>query len=123
VKIVKRIDFVKLPPETLYCEYEPCVFGELLIKGETLSTGNDWFYQDIVSSLDAGDSNEWSDMLFRSAETGASIPMDFDCESRDGCFDADDRLYAVWEPQDVQYFVNRLQRCLAAQNKENDNAS
>jgi hypothetical protein len=112
VKIVKRIDFVKLPPETVYCEYEPHIFGELLIKGDTLSTSNDWFYQDIVSSFDVNDSGERSARLYQSAETGESVPMDFDCQSRDGCFDPDDRLYAVWEPQDVQHLVNRLQRCL-----------
>jgi hypothetical protein len=114
MKIVKRIEFMKLPPETVYCEYEPCAFGELLIKGDTLSTGNDWFYQDIVSSFDAQDCGEWSAMLFRSAETGESVPMDFDCQSRDGRFDPDDRLYAVWEPQDVQHLINRLKRCVGA---------
>jgi hypothetical protein len=112
MKIVKRVDFVKFPPNTLYSEYEPCVFGELLIKGDTLESFNDWFYQDIVSSIDSQDIGEFFNNLQDSEYNGTSIGMDFDCQSRDGCFDKDDRLYAVWEPQDVQHLVNRLQRCL-----------
>lgn len=113
MKIVKRIDFVKLPANTLFSEYTPCYFGPLLIKGDTLPNGNDWFEQQIADAIAAHDSGEWTDKLFRATETGESIGMDFDCEGRDGSFDPDDRLYAVWEPQDVQHLVNRLQRCLA----------
>lgn len=112
MKIMKRIDFLKLPPETLYAPYEHCVFGEPLIKGDTLENGNDWFYQQILGALDAHDSGQWSDMLFRAAETGESLPMDFDCQGRDGSFEPDDRLFAVYEPQDVRHLINRLRRCL-----------
>lgn len=112
MKIIKRIDFVKLPPNTLFSEYAPCYFGPLLIKGETLPGNNDWYEQQIADAVSAHDSGEWADKLFQSQETGESIEMDFDCEGRDGSFDPDDRLYAVWEQQDVRYLVNRLQRCL-----------
>lgn len=112
MKIVKRIDFVKLPPNTLFSEYTPCYFGPLLIKGDTLPNGNDWYEQQIADAIEAHDGGEWTDKLFRATETGESIGMDFDCEGRDGSFDPDDKLYAVWEPQDVQHLVNRLQRCL-----------
>jgi hypothetical protein len=111
VKIVKRIDFLKLPAETLYAPYAPCYFGELMIKGDTLNS-NDWCYQQILGAIDAEDSGEWADMLFRAAETGESLPMDFDCEGRDGSFESDDRLFAVYEPKDVEYLINRLKRCL-----------
>lgn len=114
MKIVKRIDFVKLPSNTLFSEYAPCYFGPLLIKGDTLPSGNDWYEQQIADAVAAHDSGEWADKLFDAAENGTSIGMDFDMEGRDGCFDPDDRLYAVWEPQDVQHLVNRLQRCLAS---------
>ena len=110
MKIVKRIDFVKLPPETLFSEYEPCWFGPLMIKGDTLN-GNDWCEQAIADAIESkGD--DYADILLRAEKTGESIGMDFDCQGRDGCFDEDTRLYAVWEPQDVQHLFNRLKRCL-----------
>jgi hypothetical protein len=114
VRIVKRPEFLTLPAETLYAPYKHCYFGDLHIKGDTLN-GNDWCYQDIAGAIDAHDSGEWADMLFRSAETGESLPMDFDCEGRDGSFEPDDTMYAVYEPQDVQYLINRLRRCLTAE--------
>lgn len=112
LRIVKRIDFVKLPAETLFSEYAPCFFGPLMIKGDTLEGNNDWCEQQIADAISAHDSGEWADKLFRAQETGESIGMDFDCQGRNGFFDPDDRLYAVWERQDVQHLVNRLQRCL-----------
>lgn len=115
MRIVKRIDFVKLPPNTLFSEYEPCYFGPLMIKGESLPNGNDWYEQQIADAISAHDSGEWADNLFRAQETGEAIGMDFDCEGRDGLFDPDDRLYAVWDPLDVQHLVNRLKRCLTVQ--------
>ena len=114
MKIIKRSEFVKLPPETVFSEYAPCYFGPLMIKGETLPGLNDWCEQPIADALAAHDSGEWSEKLFRAQETGESIGMDFDCQGRDGTFDSMDRLYAVWEPIDVQHLVNRLQRCLTS---------
>ncbi|HXN95998.1 MAG TPA: hypothetical protein VN879_15950 [Candidatus Acidoferrales bacterium] len=116
MKIVKRIDFVKLPPNTVFSEYTPCYFGPLLIKGETMPNGNDWYEQQIADAVAAHSSEEWSNILFRATETGESFGMDFDCEGRDGSFDPDDKLYAVWEPQDVQHLINRLKRCVGATN-------
>jgi hypothetical protein len=115
MKIVRRIDFLKLPSETVYSEYVPCVFGELLIKGETLNVvpEGDWWLQRIADSIVSKDCGEWADKQFRSQETGESMEMDFDIEQRDGSFDPDDRLYAIWELQDVQHLINRLKRCVS----------
>lgn len=35
MRIVRAKEFLKLPENTLYSTYEPCVFGELKIKGHT----------------------------------------------------------------------------------------
>lgn len=113
MKIIKRIDFVKLPPNTVFSEYQPCYFGPLMIKGETLN-GNDWYEQQIADAVAGNSSEEWANTLLRAQETGESFGMDFDMEGRDGSFDPDDRLYAVWEPQDVQHLINRLKRCVGA---------
>lgn len=119
MKIMKRIDFLKLPANTLFAPYAPCYFEGLMIKGETLN-GNDWCEQEIAGAIDAHDSGEWADMLFRAAETGESLPMDFDCEGRDGSFEPDDRLFAVYEPKDVEYLINRLKRCLTPSDASGD---
>ncbi len=115
MKIVTRSQLMAMPAQTLYSTYAPCWFGELLIKGDTIvheGRNIDWFEQDIAGALDCHDSGEFSDMLDDAQKNGTSLPMDFDCEGRDGLFD-DSQLYAVWEPQDVAALVTRLQLCLS----------
>jgi hypothetical protein len=112
MKIVKRPEFLKLPAGTVYAKYKHCCFDELQIKGDTLPTGNDWFYQDIVSAIDSYDSGQFADLLFASAETGSSVPMDFNVQARDGCFEPDEQMFSVWERADVEALIARLQAAL-----------
>lgn len=109
MKIVKLDQFLKLPPGTLFAKYVPCVFEELTIKGETLPATKDFCYQDIIS-VDAGTCGDSADMLFL-AEEGASINLDLNCQGRDGCFEPD-QLFAVYERQDVEQLIGRLQQAL-----------
>jgi len=111
MKIVNRPTFLKSPAGTLYSKWEPCIFGELLIKGDTLPNGNDWFYQSIADAFEHL-GHDFSDKLFVAAETGESLRMDFACEGRDGCFESDEQMFAVWEPADVQGLIERLQVAL-----------
>lgn len=115
MKIVNRAQFLAMPPGTVFAKFQPDVFEELEIKHDTLGS-NDYCYQQIVGALDAGNCGEWSRLLDDSRETGSSIPMDFDCLSRDGCFD-DDQLFAVYEPADVEQLIDRLQQALADQRR------
>ena len=109
MKIIKRIDFLKLPENTVFSEYEPHWFGPLMIKGET--RGNDWFEQDIADAIAIAAGDEYCDILTRAKDAGESVGMNFDVENRNGLYDENDRLYAVWEEQDVRHLINRLQRC------------
>lgn len=111
MKIVNRETFLAMPAGTVFAKYAPFLFEALEIKAQTLN-GQDYCYQQIVCSLDAGNAGEWGDMLEDSRETGESLPMDFDCLSRDGCFD-DDQLFAVFEHSDVAALIARLQEALA----------
>lgn len=114
MKIVTREQFMKYPAETLYSTYEPCYFGPLLIKGDTIEHDGkniDWFYQQIADAVDAENSGALYDTLVGAEKLGFSVALDFDCQGRDGLFD-DKQLYAVWEPQDVIALVSRLQACL-----------
>lgn len=115
MKIVDRTTFLAMPIGTVYSEYEPCVFGPFLIKGETLFRDDgspcDWFCQQIHDSLDSASSPMFTDMLDRALETGDSISMNFNIEGRDGCY-VEDQLFAVWEQQDVAALIERLQEAM-----------
>lgn len=110
MRIVKRSEFLPMPPGTLYSKYEPHFFGPLCIKGDTL--GNDFLVQDIHDAVDAYSSDEMYDRLDAAREEGASVSMDFYAEGRDGCLDSN-QLFAVWEAADVRALVARLQEAIA----------
>ena len=50
--------------------------------------------------------------MFGAQETGDDVKMDFEYEGRDGMFDGDDQLFAVWSENDVQALINRLEETL-----------
>jgi hypothetical protein len=106
MKIINRKQFLALPEGVLYAKFNPCIFGDIAIKEESLS--NDWYYQDLLE-LDVNDSGEWADTLFEGMEKGTSITMDFDCVSRDGLFD-EEQLFAVFEKEDVISLIERLKK-------------
>jgi hypothetical protein len=125
VKIVDRATFLALPKGTLYSDYRPCVFGELLIKDESWAEGfperpGDFLYQDIVGSIAVPDGVEHAGFMIdacdRSLATGSSIPMDFDSLSRDGMFERE-ALFAVWERDDVISLILRLAQALTDQGR------
>lgn len=111
MRIVNLEQFIAMPPGTVFAKYRPCVFEDLCIKGDSIAETRDFFYQQIVDSLDCSGSDEWSKMLFESEETGKSLPMDFSTEGRDGCFDPA-QLFAVWERADVEALIARLKATL-----------
>jgi hypothetical protein len=107
MRIVNREAFLALPAETLFSKYEPCVFEDFCIKGDTL--GNDFLYQSITDAINCESSEAFNDALERAEVKKESLSLDFDCQGRDGCFDAD-QLFAVWEKADVEALIGRLQR-------------
>jgi hypothetical protein len=109
MKIVDRKTFLALPANTVFSKYEPCIFGDLCIKGDSFGE-IDFFYQPISDAIDCHDSGEFHDKLTAAQERGESVSVDLDCQSRDGLFDAD-QLFAVWEPADVATLITRLARC------------
>lgn len=107
MRIVHRKTFMEMPEGTVFAKFEPCVFDELCIKGESFPDNIDFFYQPLVNSF-AADNED-----FHAAyESGASAAIDLDIQSRDGCFDYD-QLFAVWERTDVEALIARLQETLA----------
>lgn len=107
MKIVDLEQFIAFAAGTLFAKYRPCAFEDLCIKGESIPETKDFFYQPIVDAVAAPDSGMWGNLLFESQETGKSLVMDFNCESRDGCFEPA-QLFAVWERADVEALIARL---------------
>lgn len=109
MKIVNRETFLAMPEGTLFSKYHPCVFEDLCIKGETWDS--DFQVQQVVDAIECTGSGDFSNRLHRSEILGESLPMDFNCMGRDGCFD-DDQLFAVWERADVEALIVRLTQTL-----------
>jgi len=111
MRIVDRKTFLAMPPETLFSKYEPCVFGPLCIKGTSYT--DDFLYQDLADAVEFRDSGQMLDDLEAARTEGKSLRMDFDCQGRDGLFDAE-QLFAIWEQADVAALISRLTRCIHA---------
>ena len=113
MKIVNRKDFMEFPRGTLFCEYDPEIFGELLIKGDTIvhdGVNADWQYQEIQNSI-KGCCSKRSDILDEAEVKGTSFELDLHALSRDGCYD-DDQMYCIWEEKDVEGLIQRLNETL-----------
>jgi len=112
MKIVDRKTFLAMPEGILFSKYKPCVFEALEIKGDTWSHCDDFLVQEIVDAIDCTGSDDFGDKC-QLMEEGISAALDFDCMSRDGCFDAA-QLFAVWEGDDISALIERLQYCVGA---------
>ena len=111
MKIVNRETFLKMPPNTVYTEYEQCTFGELMIKGETWEY-NDFLEQRVLEvESDSGDFGELVDILEAAEKEGKSFNLDLQCEGRNGLFD-DNQLFAIFEKQDVEMLIEQLKECV-----------
>lgn len=106
MRVVDRKAFLNMPAGTLFAKYDPCVFQELRIKVGNCGA-DDFFYSNIVDAIDSYESGQFGALLEESRETGASVAMDFDAISRDGCFD-DDQLFGIFEPEDLLKLIAKL---------------
>lgn len=111
MRIIKQSQFVKLPAGVFYMHYEPCVFGELRIKGDTCGP-NDWCYTS-TETIEAFDSNELWAREDEMVRDGVSYPLDLDenC-NRHGMYDPDDSLIAVLGRADVVGLIALLNKSL-----------
>ena len=112
MKIVDLPTFLALPAGTVYAKYQPCIFEDLAIKDESWPT--DWWYQDLLTPWfeTSNDSGAWVDTLDAIARGEPSPPIDYHCTARDGRF-GKDQLFAVWERDDLERMIGRLQEALA----------
>ena len=100
--IVNRKTFLAMPEGTVFAKYEPCIFGELMVKGETWT--NDFLYQ----SFGWIDTDGEPFVVLSKMEKSQVISCPVDVSTRrDGLFD-EDQLFAIYENEDIRAIVNAL---------------
>lgn len=125
MKIISRKELMELPEGVIYMSYSPVVFGDLMIKGETINDGEeniDWYESSLFyEPLGPKDGNDFtidetrsSDRVFdiidvQMGEQGISMRMDFEVYSREGYFD-NDMQYAILEQHDVEDLISKLRK-------------
>lgn len=110
MKIVNRQTFMSLPENTVYSNYEPCNFGPLSIKQESIRD-IDFYTMAINDAILSDSSEQFVDILTIAEKEGSSIKLDFECCGRDGLFE-EDQLFAVWEDDDIVQLIKRLLCCI-----------
>jgi len=107
VKLLNRAEFLAMPENTLFSDYDNGDIQGLNIKGESLS--NDFCYGDIVFSV----KNNGDDVfeVIDDMEQGKSFPVDLDCYAREGLFD-NSLQYVVWENDDIKALIDKLTKCV-----------
>lgn len=109
MRIINRIEFLKLPENTLYMSYEPQIYGDLEIKLESLQ--NDFYVEYLHGFIEgtncSGTNSEAHDYAEKTGETFIFS----ETSGRDGCFD-DDQLFAVYDNEDIIQLINKLAKCL-----------
>jgi hypothetical protein len=103
MRIVRRAEFLKLPPGTLYVAGKRWIFRGPELKHET--TGNDWYFQKF-DWIEAHDSNEAIDRLEEMLESGVSYPLETSI-GRDGSF-SEDELFLIFEAADIAQMQSDL---------------
>ncbi len=113
VKVLSRAAFVNMPAGTIYAQGDPCLwsFDGLSIKDDTLTTGAmDWFYVD-PCGVEADSGWEAIQEMKKMLATGSSVPMDTVIR-RDGCPHDTDRVFLVFERDDLLVLRNFIDAAL-----------
>ncbi len=107
MRIVNLKAFLALPSGTVFSKYEPCVFGPINVKGDSI--GEIYFFTwDLAGSIKANGTDEFVERLHRAEKSGEELETDFNQEVRDGMFQ-DDQLFAVYSKEDVAKMIARLE--------------
>lgn len=107
MRILSRKEFMKTPKGTVFSYYDPSYFTELNIKDSGPEYEVDFTFSDLVGAVESHSSQDFAEKC-EQMERGASLPVDFEISGREGLFD-DKLLYAVYEKNDVEKLIKRLQ--------------
>jgi len=106
MRIVGLDDFLLLPAGTVFAKYRPQIFGELCVKGDSISESSDFFYRPIWEPY-AYSSGELHDVLVAAEGRKAEVQIDTDCWQRDGLYEYD-QLFAVFSGDEVAKIAESL---------------
>jgi hypothetical protein len=109
MKVYDRTEFMKLPEGVLFCKGKPWYWGELEVKGESLTSD---FTSRNLCWIDAKSSEEATDKFDQMLNEGTSEPMET-AYGRDGMFDGED-LFLVFEETDLMELIAIAQNGIVA---------
>ena len=99
---------MELPAGTVWSYYMPRIFNGLHIKDSEPESGYpDFSVSHLIGAVENSSSEDFS-YKCEQMEKGESLPVDFESSGREGMFD-DKQLFAVYEPEDVDKLITRLQ--------------
>lgn len=104
MRIVDHKTFLSMPEGTVFAKYQPQVFGDIRVKGQSLHTAGDFYYWPL---WEPGGDDEVCDILTDAEKSGAEVAIDTHCEQRDGLFECF-QLFAVFSKDDVRAMVESL---------------
>lgn len=108
MKLLNKKEFLKLHDGTMYFEKpkdeNACYFGDLCIKGESLSS-HDFYEIDIISPDLSPILNEQYYESFERLEKGETLKIDFNYGGRNGMYDDTD-MYYVLDKEDVKSLLD-----------------
>lgn len=104
MRIVNRLEFMELPPGTLYKKFTtPYAFEDVMVKFDSLpyrENGDGDFVCMELGSIENDGTEQYLNRLDEMMGTEAYYPLDLDCAGRDGCFE-DDAMFLIYERDDI----------------------
>lgn len=111
MKVVSHAELLEYPAGTLYCDFEPCIFGELSIfqgrvseSPEGGSVGD--FFTETLVAIPSSDDVDFADQCFAMYEKGLEIPLEGHM-SRCGLFDSN-RRFVVFSANDLALLLRKI---------------
>ena len=107
MKIVNKIDFLKLPSGTVYSKWDKDdkEVLQLYIKGDSYSKNVDWNYMDLLDEIDEKDGYDRSWYKYN-REEGDEFKQDFSFQ-RYRSYDTD-LMFVVYDDEDVDKLIFHL---------------
>ncbi len=102
MKLYTREEFLRLPAGVVFATYQPCIFGDWQIKGNTWAAD---FITQPLAAIDTSIFDTHSDACFSFEATGEAN-IDYYNLCRDGLFEHK-QLYAVLDAHEVRGLMNK----------------
>lgn len=121
MKIISRKDFFQLPENTLFCKFEPNVFGEVQIKVSESDNEEicDFITNGFTECVESrGEEQEYE--ARSNLKLGSEFRWAENQTSRDGMFEGDNVMFCIFDNQDIQQYINKLKTCINQNHKRID---